>query len=298
MGRGFVGRLKDQEPSVRVKAIRLLPKFLPLCVDEAVGKYLTKETVTELVKDEYPEVREAISASFLYIGPALKDVEVLSTLKAFSTDEQGEVRLNFCSVLGKAGELIGIAAFKEHLLAVVNKLHTDLKWRVRADIIKNVTALAKLMGAKEFERSSIIKMLFDSFKDPVSDVRAGAITQVVELTKAFDYAWTSKVIMPNLLGVYDEKNKYLHRMVPIKAARELIPHLSKEEVATLLPVVLKACKDGISNVRLVAVQALNELIPKLDVEVVTNDVRPVLEPLLKDMDDDVKYFAAQTLKNL
>jgi len=290
--------LKDQEPSVRVKAIRLLPKFLPLCVDEAVGKYLTKETVTELVKDEYPEVREAISASFLYIGPALKDVEVLSTLKAFSTDEQGEVRLNFCSVLGKAGELIGIAAFKEHLLAVVNKLHTDLKWRVRADIIKNVTALATLMGEKDFERSSIIKMLFDSFKDPVSDVRAGAITQVVELTKAFDYKWTSKVIMPNLLAVYDEKNKYLHRMVPIKAARELIPHLSKDEVASLLPVVLKACADGISNVRLVAVQALNELIPKLDSEVVTNDVRPVLEPLLKDLDDDVKYFAAQTLKNL
>jgi len=292
---GYVGRLQDTEPSVRVKAIRLLPEFLPLCNDASIGKHLTKEIVTELVKDEYPEVREAISASFLYIGPALKEVEVLNTLKAFSIDEQGSVRLNFCSALGKAGQYIGIDAFKEHLMPIVNKLHGDPKWRVRADIITNVTKLALLMGQKEFERSPIKKMLCESFKDPVSEVRQGAITQVVELVKAFKYPWIQKTVMPTLLSTYDPKNKYLHRMVPVKAALDLVPYLTGDEVSTLLPVVLKASRDGISNVRLLAVQALNAILPKLDSDIRTRDVRPMLEQLVKDLDYDVRFFAAKTL---
>lgn len=182
----------------------------------------------------------------------------MSTLKAFSIDEQGEVRLNFCSVLGKAASIIGMASFQDHLMAVVIKLHTDPKWRVRGEIIENVTALAKLMGEADFEKSDIIKMLFKSFKDPVSDVRDRSINQVVELTKAFGFAWCQKVVLPQLLQVYDENNKFLHRMVPVKAARALAPIITNVESKQLMPVVLKACKDQISNVRLAAAQALIE----------------------------------------
>lgn len=294
--RGFAGRLKDTEPSVRVKAIKLLPEFLPLCSEERVGKEVTAEIVTDLVEDQYPEVREAISASFLFIGPALRDVEVLSTLKAFSIDEQGEVRLNFCSVLGKAASIIGMDQFKEHLMAVVIKLHTDPKWRVRAEIIENITELAKLMGEAEFEHSTVLKMLFKSFKDPVSDVRDRSVSQVVQLTEAFGFEWTKKVVLPNLLSVYDEQNKFLHRMVPVKAAKALAPIISNSECPSLMPVVLKACKDQISNVRLAAAQALIELLPKTENDVVTKDVRPVLEPMLKDKDQDAKYFAKIALR--
>lgn len=273
-----------------------MPEFLPLCNEEKVGKELTADLVTELVEDQYPEVREAISASFLFIGPALKKVEVLSTLKAFSIDEQGEVRLNFCSVLGKAAKEIGMENFKDHLMAVVIKLHTDPKWRVRGEIIENITELAKLMGERDFEQSHVIKMLFKSFKDPVSDVRDRSVEQVVQLTKAFGFEWVKKIVLPNLLSVYDEQNKFLHRMVPVKAVKALAPIIDNAESPTLLPVVLKACKDQISNVRLAAAQALIELLPKTENDVVQKDVRPILEPMLKDKDQDVKYFAKIALR--
>jgi len=293
--RGFVGRLKDTEPSVRVKAIKILPEFLPLCDEEAVAKEVTADVVTELVEDQYPEVREAISSSFLFIGPALKDVEVLQTLKAFSADEQGEVRLNFCSLLGKAASIIGLAAFEEHLMSMVIKLHTDPKWRVRGKIVSNITELAKLIGEAEVEKSNVIKMLFKSFKDPVSDVRDTAIEQIVELTKEFGFDWSRKVLIPSLLSVYDENNKFLHRMVPVKAAKSLASSLTSAEASVLVPVVLKACKDQISNVRLAAAQALIELLPKIEIAVVNKDIRPVLEPMLKDKDQDVKYFSRVAL---
>jgi len=296
--KGFVARLKDSEPSVRVQAIRLLPEFLPLCKDEAVGKELTKEIVADLVKDEYPEVREAISKSFLYIGPALKHVEVLDILKQFSADEQGDVRLNFCASLGKAAEMVGMDVFKSQLLQIVNKLHNDAKWRVRADIVSSMKQLAQQMGEDDFKRSPVLKMLFDAFKDPVSDVRDAAIEQVAELTKVFGFAWTKKVIMPTMIEVYDEKNKYLHRMVPIKAVRKLVECISKkDEVELLLEIILKACMDSISNVRLLAVQALNDLSSKIEKDQMLK-VRPVLEPMLKDKDDDVKFFATVTLQSV
>merc|ERR1719228_968404 len=102
--------------------------------------------------------------------------------------------------------------------------------------------------------------------------------------------------MPSLLNEYNEKNKYLHRMVPIKAVRALVPVLKNAEVKTVIKVVLEACKDSISNVRLLAVQALNDIIPKLDDTEINKDIRPILEPMLKDGDDDVKFFATMALK--
>merc|ERR1719492_129248 len=275
-----------------------MPDLLPLCQNDAVAEYVTKDIITAIVDDQYPEVREAISASFLYMGPALKDVDVVSTLKAFSTDEQGEVRLNFCSSLGKACALIGWESFLESLVPVVQKLHADPKWRVRQDILKNCCPIADIIGEKQFESSPIKKLLFESFRDPVNDVRDQAIEQIVELTKTFSYAWTNRVIMPSILSIYDEKNKYLHRMIPLKCVRALADLIPADELPTIVPVILKACRDRTSNVRLLATEALKAVIPKVSKSVIDRDVRPILETMSSDRDADVKYYAGIAMKTL
>merc|ERR1719336_1239899 len=134
-----------------------------MCDPASVGKFLTTEIVQLLVDDQYSEVREAISASFLYMGPALDELgeEVtMETLKAFSKDDQGEVRLNFCSCLGKACERMGWPKFSKELMPIVNDLHKDAKWRVRHDILKNITPIGVIINSGGDALDPLMQLLF------------------------------------------------------------------------------------------------------------------------------------------
>merc|ERR1719233_667891 len=71
---GFVLRLRDTEPTVRVKAIQLIPEFFSHknCNADKIRELVTDEVIAELVKDENPEVREATSGSILHIFEKLE----------------------------------------------------------------------------------------------------------------------------------------------------------------------------------------------------------------------------------
>merc|ERR1712228_448201 len=101
--------------------------------------------------------------------------------------------------------------------------------------------------------------------------------------------------MPFVFTFYNDKNKYLHRMIPLKCIRALAKHIPDADLNPILRLVLSACRDRSSNVRLLAAQTLNDLNLKVKDDV-GREVRPVLESMLKDKDDDVKYFASLALK--
>lgn len=305
---GFCRRLGDAEPTVRVKAIQLLPEFLghKNTNQDNVKELITLEIIRTLVKDEFPEVREATSGSLLSlfecripVADAVKE-EIVDFLSSFQVDESGEVRLNFCKSIRKAIEILGEPLFVKSILPMVLKLQEDTKWRVRCGVIENITVLAKLIKKEELDRD-MEKIILGPFKDPVCAVRNSAIAQIPELIESMGQKWVHETIFNEIVKTQIQtKSKYLLRIVPIRIGEKIATHLNLAQGNSLLQdaavkMMCKGCTDTISNVRLVSAQALLKYMASCDISSFLEDIQKALEPMANDRDDDVKFFGLQAL---
>jgi serine/threonine-protein phosphatase 2A regulatory subunit A len=153
-----------------------------------------------------------------------------------------------------------------------------------------------LQGVAFFE-SSLKDLFLGGLADSVYAVRTSAAEQIRPLIETFGVEWSCKKLLPPIMAIYDSTVNYLHRMVPVVLSGHLVGVLPADALAEIaVPLVLKACKDQVSNVRLAAARSLEKLIPALDATLVQNRVKPVLNEMKSDSDADVQYFSGQAMK--
>jgi serine/threonine-protein phosphatase 2A regulatory subunit A len=63
----------------------------------------------------------------------------------------------------------------------------------------------------------------------------------------------------------------------------------------LLPYLLRLSKDGVPNVRFNVAKALGRLVPKVERATIVSMIRPCLDVLVRDTDQDVRYYANKAL---
>lgn len=306
---GFCRRLGDAEPTVRVKAIQLLPEFLDHdnTNKDKVKELITMDIIRGLVKDEFPEVREATSGSLLslfehrgQLSDATKD-EIFDFLKMFQQDENGEVRLNFCKGIAKAYKILGAEFFVKNMLPLVLKLQEDTKWRVRCGVIEAITILCEIdKKGKSESWGGAAKALLGPFKDPVCAVRNKAIDQIPDVIKSRGDQWVLDNIFSKVRReMWNPRTKYLLRIVPIRIGHRVAITVKAKKGNKLLDeavdMMCQGCTDTISNVRLVSAQALMAYMNTGNHGSYLSEIQKALEPMAKDIDDDVRYFGLQAL---
>jgi len=310
---GFCRRLGDAEPTVRVKAIQLLPEFLDHknTNKEKIKELITMDIIRGLVKDEFPEVREATSGSLLslfehrgQLSDATK-AEIFEFLKMFQMDENGDVRLNFCKGIAKAYKILGEEFFVKNLLPMVLKLQEDTKWRVRCGVIESITILCQIdknTSNSEKTWGGAARALLGPFKDPVCAVLNKAIDQIPDVIKAKGAKWVMEKIFSKVIhDMWKSKTKYLLRIVPIRIGERIAVHLNAQKgkeplMDKAVNMMTLGCTDTISNVRLVSAQALMKYMDTCNFSTYLADIQEALEPMAKDIDDDVRFFGVQALK--
>jgi len=308
---GLVRRLEDAESGVRVKAIESLPEFFALeaCDTKKVNEVINLDLIRKLVNDEFPEVRDAMSGSLLSVFDKLRangnDVhtdEICEMLKQFQQDESALVRKNFCSHIDKAYEIVGEQKFCAELLPLIVKLQEDTKWRVRHAVLINVPFIAKLAGVKQIGETTFHDMLLIPFRDPVCAIRNAVVELIPQLVDQMGAEWIlERVFEVVVKDFYHSKSKYQFRIVPVRVAQSILlavdPSQSpghKKLMEGANTMLCNGCGDAISNVRLVAVQALMKFLqqrgPILKGFAGAGDIKQALHPLDNDVDHDVKYF--------
>jgi len=308
---GFVLRLRDTEPTVRVKAIQLIPEFFSHknCNAAKVQELITEEVISSLVKEEYPEVREAISGSILHIFQKLKDAnkglkastkeEIVDIMVQLQSDESGEVRKNFCSGLEMAYSLCGEDLFVSRLLPLVLQLQEDPKWRVRSGVLENINLLIKLLKSNKIPENTCHKMVLDALKDPVADARNKCISKISGIVPVMGSKWVQdKIFSVVVKEFYDQQNKYLYRIVPIRIAERFAVDLVDEKQTGTeelryksVEMMCRGCKDHISNVRLASTDSLINFLRVDTSRKYANQIRGSMELLSRDTDEDVKYLS-------
>lgn len=294
----FCGLMKDPEAEVRTAAASKVTSVCKIINDPDLIITDVLSKASELANDSSQHVRASLASVVMGLAPLLgKDKTINNLLDLFLRllkDESPDVRLNIISKLDAVNEVIGIDLLSQSLLPAIVELAEDRQWRVRLAIIEYIPLLATQLGVKFFDEK-LSDLCMSWLGDSVYSVREAATCNFKKLMEIFGFEWAQQNVIPKVLE-YHSHPKYLYRMTMVFAVKSLAKSVPKEVLTdTMLPLVLKLADDNVPNIRFNVAIALGEVIPLVDASVAVEKIKPVLETLSKDGDNDVRYFSSQAL---
>jgi serine/threonine-protein phosphatase 2A regulatory subunit A len=246
-------------------------------------------------------VRVALAESVMDVASGMSHEAAAATvvplIMQFLRDDAPEVRLKILESLAKVVDTMGADLLESTVLPALLTLGADALWRVREKVIEQMPLLARALGAAVFE-DKLLPLYLSTYQDQVNAVRMAATRCLEPLARHLGAGWVKAKLVPKLQELFAaEGSSYLQRITVLYGVRDLSVHADLAEVATdLLPLLLRATRDDVPNVRFVASQILQDSAGVYDKARLSAEVRPALAALRNDPDADVKYFASVALE--
>lgn len=292
----FARLLKDKEAEVRQVAAAVMADVCEECKSGVVDHIVP--CLDALATDQVHSVRVAFSKSVVKLADPLGKetaAKVLTPLiLQLCKDDASEVRNNVVDHIDLVAEAVGPTGLQNSILPALLELCKDPKWRVRMAVINKASLLAKHLGVKVFEKR-LQHVIITALSDHVYAIREKCCSQIGEIVGLFGGKWAAEKFFPGAFAIYDKQTNYLHRMTCLLVVSACASSCGAEVVEkNLLPLVLQACVDDVPNVRLMAAKAIASLISVADAASIAK-IRPALEKLSTDPDDDACFFSTQAL---
>jgi len=299
----FTNLMKDNEQEVRKEAVRVIEPCLnlkhPWTTAQLQESILPQ--VLALGIDPAQPVRAALAQA---LGPLAKvlgrDVtqrQLLNLISDLMKDEFHDVRLNIVSHAGTICEVLGVDGLAHSLLHTVQSLIMDNHWRIRQSVVKQIPKLAKLFGVEMFQ-SKLEALILSSLRDSVYSVRQSAIQNLKEITEAFGAPWAVENLLPKLTEQYSQSAGYANRVTTLHVLPQVATVMTPDQIVQfILPLLVKALKDSVPNVRFCACKTLAGMMEhhSLGTNTVNSVIKPHLAELQHDSDVDVQYYAHRAL---
>jgi serine/threonine-protein phosphatase 2A regulatory subunit A len=313
----YVRLLQDEEAEVRTAAAQRVGEVAKLVGSAQTVKKLlsppTRSPLQALVKDSSQYVRAALASDMMTLSSVLKKKEAVElVVPLFLTllkDSNSEVRLNLISRLDSINDVMSAEQLSASLLPAIMELAADPKWRVRLQIIEHVPALARQLG-HEFFDAKLAGLCMDWLGDSVYSIREAATANLTKLVEVFGVDWAKRNIVPKVVGLSQHRS-YLQRLTAVFAIGDMGAILGSRVVCEqFVPVLSALCLDPVPNVRfncvkvIMALAANGQLGGKAADSLMEDEkdgeeqrrqavsaLIPVVQRLVQDSDNDVKYYA-------
>uniref|UniRef100_A0A6M2DN45 Protein phosphatase PP2A regulatory subunit A n=1 Tax=Xenopsylla cheopis TaxID=163159 RepID=A0A6M2DN45_XENCH len=300
----FQSLLKDTEAEVRAAAASKVKDFcinLEKSQQENIIMTSVLPYVKELVADPNQHVKSALASVIMGLSPILGRHNTIEHLLPLFLnqlkDECPEVRLNIISNLDCVNEVIGIQQLSQSLLPAIVELAEDSKWRVRLAIIEYMPLLAGQLG-QEFFDEKLNTLCMSWLVDHVFAIREAATLNLKKLVDQFGSQWAETTVIPKVLAMSRDQN-YLHRMTCLFCINVLAEACGNDiTTRLLLPTVLSMATDNVANVRFNVAKTLQRIGPWLEHAVIQPQVKPILDKLTIDVDNDVQFFASEAASGI
>eukprot|EP00656_Telonema_subtile_P019228 TRINITY_DN204_c0_g1_i1.p1 TRINITY_DN204_c0_g1~~TRINITY_DN204_c0_g1_i1.p1 ORF type:complete len:599 (+),score=184.35 TRINITY_DN204_c0_g1_i1:202-1998(+) len=306
----FVRLLKDSEAEVRGAAAKQVSEMAKAAAPAEVVFDQILPCVEELVHDSSQHVRTSLASAIMGLAPVVGHEGTIAKLVplflVLLQDEIPEVRLNVVSKIGEVNTVVGIQVLSERLLPAIVGLARYRMWRVRHAVIEHIPTLAKQLGAEYFsdrpntdaQGMSLLELCIEWLHDEVHTIRDAAAKNLKLLAEAFGAEWATEHLIPQVATMCSSNN-YLYRLTTLACCAMLSESLGASPgTARLLDMVAGMATDPVPNVRFNVSKALVKMIPSIDPPSLGSKVKPMLQTMCEDPDQDVKYYAYQALQQI
>mmetsp|Transcript_48028 Transcript_48028/g.114139 ORF Transcript_48028/g.114139 Transcript_48028/m.114139 type:complete len:594 (+) Transcript_48028:99-1880(+) len=296
--------IKDSEQEVRKEAIRVIEPMLKLqSTHPNMAEALQRDVLplfSNLAVDSAQPVRAALAQVLGPMAKALgRDVtqrQLLPQIADLMKDEFSDVRLNIVSQVGLICEVLTVEGLVHSLLHTIQSLATDNHWRIRQSVAEQVPKLAKLFGVEMFQ-AKLETLFLASLRDCVHSVRQAAILHLKDIADTFGPQWTVEHWLPKIIDHYSQSAGYANRVTTLHGLPQVSHLMTPDQVVQhIVPILIKATKDSVPNVRFCACQTIEWVLENHNLSAASVEtIRRTLTELEQDSDIDVLYFASRAL---
>jgi len=299
----FIGLMKDNEQEVRKEAVKVIELMLNLPVpltSEQVQQHILPQ-FQSLGLDPGQPVRAALAQ---VLGPVAKmlgrDItqrSLLSLISDLLQDEFHDVRLNIVSHAGLICEVLSADGLVHSLIHSLQSLIMDNHWRIRQRVVEQMPKLARIFGVEMFQ-SKLEALFLSSLRDSVHSVRLSAINHLKEIAECFGAQWIVEHLLPKIVEQYSESAGYANRVTTLHVLPQVAGVMTADQIVQfLVPLLIKAMKDSVPNVRFCACRTIMWMLEdnKLNSASASSVIKPTLSELEHDSDIDVQYYAQRAL---
>lgn len=293
----YTALLRDAEAEVRTAAAAQVGA-VGAAVPAALVEARLLPCVRELAADASERVRCAVALAAPELAPrvgrAHSAAMVGDVVLPLLDDACSDVRVNVLARLHLVVRALGADGASQSLLPALTALAQHPQWRVRLAVLELLPVLAADFGLRTFA-PALGELCVSWLHDSVHAVRTAAVAAIGKLTAVFGPEWTQTAILPSALLLHSNPC-YLHRLTTLAVITQLAPLVGTPvATSTLLPIVLRMSQDRVPNVRFNVATTLQHMVPHLESDTVQRRVRPCLEYMIQDADNDVKLFATKAL---
>jgi len=263
----FSQLLRDTEADVKSIALDSLNEIYTSISIEKIMSFIFPNL--ETIISDYslpPKVRKNAASALGNLSKALDknlSLEKLlpSVVSLLKEETNYEIKINSLESLGNLAEVIGKDMVTQELLNLLKEQAKEApQWRVRETVFKVVGELCKvLVRDSSFEEvfssgdNSFQETFLQFLSDSVCQVRETGLKVLEELSSLMPSEWVSSALLPKLKAAFEENLSYLHRITLLWALSKV--KLSSDE---LLPILTKASKDPVPNVRFVVCKVIGQ----------------------------------------
>jgi serine/threonine-protein phosphatase 2A regulatory subunit A len=175
----------------------------------------------------------------------------------------------------KLQEVLGVDMLTPTFITVLEGLTKDGQWRVRESVFSLIGDLGIGLGKDAFVKH-LETMFLTYLTDTAASVRNAGIRKAKELGNTLKSEWVMTNFVPKVIDNFNvEKQGYLSRMCSLFSLASVITQMSKDNVTTqVVPLMAKACKDSIPNVKFTAAKLIKQLTPNIDSGVFSSQLKP------------------------
>jgi len=164
--------------------------------------------------------------------------------------------------------------------------------------LQQVPKLARLFGVDMFQ-SKLEALFLSSLKDSVHSVRHAAIQNLKEIADTFGSQWTVEHLLPKLVELYSQSSGYANRVTTLHVLPQVSGVMTPDQIVQfVIPMLTKATKDSVPNVRFSACRTLSWMMEHHNIgsTSINTLIKPTLVELEHDSDIDVQYYAQRALQ--
>lgn len=293
----YIKFLQDQESEVRTTACNRLAEFCVLLPVEQTASIILPN-LSPLVTD-VDSVKTALASVInqlcQVIGKEYTEEHLIKILIELAKDQSAEIRMCLFKDIDKLSEIVGNDALSGFVVAAIQDLSEDKQWRIKIKTVECIASLGKQLG-QEFFNTHLDNIMKKLLNDSVFSVRESAINTLNDLGHLFGNIWAEKKILEEI-ETGKNSESYLRRMTTIFVVKSMLEFISDDQIITsIIPLIALFSSDSVSNVRLNVSKLIKEVNPLLKDTQSKDQLKSLLQLLVKDEDIDVKYYSEIALK--
>jgi hypothetical protein len=304
--RYIVMLMKDSEPEVKVCILKIVNEIVD-CIGIEVFDVDIFGDLVLLVDDSNYHVRTVLFDVLFILLKLSKNIDrILSGIYKILKEDIYEVKVNSLSHIENIIYVINREDFflkheyNEKIVSIIEMICKDSKWRIRNGLACKLVFFMKNIQKNLFERL-FSNVVIDFYSDMADVIRKESVNVLIEIVTR-DFFEGEKFVLP-LIKNHILSNNYIFRISGIYTIDKIYSNIninSSQEIGNELNNwLLSMSNDKIPNVKLNLCKTIKNLKDRkenvFNFEKFFLDANEKLELLLKDDDEDVRFYANEAL---